>query len=642
MMITKRNISKFSRKYLLPKDDGYLDLSSFDEIRRNQDLIARCRIMFDTLYDFRRNRRRNVDYTFGRQLNDLMQDPDGCGYITEREYVMRQGNVPLITNVIRKTVKAIVGAYRTNKTEPYVISRDRDEQKLGEMVTTAMQYEYQTNQIHEINARSYEEFNISGMAGWRVGYGWNHERQTKDVYVESIDQNRVFFDNNTSGLYMENISTIGYLHDLSLDELDELSETAEQSDLIRSIYSKWKAYDMPSLRSMFDGDRRSDIDFFAPEDTSKYRVIEVWTKESERCIRCHDTLLGKWEIYPESELPNIEFENQRRKDELVSLGGSEEDAALIYPEMFIHRYWVARWLTPSGYVIKQMESPYWHNSHPFVIGAYPLVDGEIHSVVEDSIPTQRLINRLVQRIEFVRMASAKGVLIVPEQLLEGKNLNDIASEWTKANGIIALKWKDGIPMPQQLSTNPNIAGDMDLLKMQISILDDITGVHGALRGETPRSGTPSSLYAQEAQNASTNIADAQEWYNGLVKRRDTKMMKLIQQYFDEVRYLNVVGKDYSEESKWYNPEKVRNAEFDLSLVESQGNAVARAANETLLMELLKMGAIDAQLYLESSSAPYSDKLLERIKQRREELQQQQQALQQQGQTVNPYVEQAMR
>ena len=639
IQLTKRNKDLFRRKYILP-EDGSVDAAAHEAMIQNADLLMRCRMMYTALDGFRQNRRRNVNYTFGRQLDDLIPDPDGCGMITEREHVMRQGNVPLITNVIRKTVKSIVGAYRNNKTEPYAISRDRDEQKLGEMMTTAMQYEYQTNQLHELNARSYEEFNISGLVGWRTGYGWNHERQTKDLYVEAIDPNRIFFDNNTSGLYMENISLIGYLHDMTPEEVDELSETVEQSERIRALY-RYKKDAMPPARDTFDGRDRVDNSFSIPQDRTKCRVIEVWTKEAERCLRCHDTQSGEWYLLPLGQSAAVEAENERRVAELVNLGGLAEDALLIYPEMFIHRYWFARWLTPEGYVIKQMESPYWHKSHPFTIGAYPLVDGEIHSVVEDAIPTQRAINRLVQRIEFVRMASAKGVLIVPEQLLEGRKLDEIASQWAKANGVIALKWKDGIPMPQQVGSNVNLVGDMDMLKMQMSILDDITGIHGALRGETPRSGTPSSLYAQEAQNAANNIADAQEWYNGLVRRRDTKAMKVVQQYFDEVRYLNVTGKDYSEESKWYDPERVRNAEFDLSLVESPANMASRTANETLLMELLKMGAIDAELYLESSAAPYSDKLLERIKQRKEELLAQQQQLAAQGMEVNPDVAKAM-
>ena len=636
-MIQDRKRKFFNKSYLMPKDGQVKSDKDVEEIRKNIELLNRCRDYYDSMYEFRKNRRRNVDYTFGRQLNDLIQDPDGCGMISEKEYIMKQGNIPLVSNVIRKIIKSVVGVYRQNKTEPVIVSRDRNEQKLGEMMTVTMQYEYQTNQIHEINARSFEEFNISGLIGWRIGYGWNEEKHIKDLYIDQIDNNRIFFDRNTSGLYLENIELIGLIHDMSILEVDALCDTFEQSDRVREIY-KNKSYYTSDLTPMFDGDDKEDIDFFVPKDSNKCRVIEVWTKESERCIRIFDPLKGSWQILDEDKMQEVIDENNRRKQEIVSLGGNEEDALLIEAEKFIYTFWVGRWLTPYGHVIKQMESPYWHHSHPFVIGAYPLIDGEIRSIVDDAIPTQRAINRLIQRIEFVRMASAKGVLIIPEQLLEGKDLNEIASQWAKANGVIALKWKEGIPMPEQKSTNVNLVGDMDMLKMQMSILDDITGIHGALRGEKPTSGTPSSLYAQEAQNAATNIADAQEWFNGLIKRRDTKAMKVVQQYFNEKRYMDISGKDYSEEAKWYDPDRVRNTDFDLSLAESTSSIAARTVNENILMELLKMGAIDANIYLESSSMPSSDKILERIKSRQQELQSQQ--AQMQGQ-VNPLIQQAM-
>lgn len=636
MNLNKRNYKKLSRGRLLPTCERAESMHNV--IQRNQELLNRCKDMYMALHPLREQRRRNVNYVFGRQLDDKIQDPDGCGWITEKQYILRQGNIPLIANVLRKIVKAVVGVYVNNKQEPFVIARDRDEQKLGEMMTVAMQYNYQRMQMQLRNARMYEEGVISAVLGWRVDFGFDRLRKIDDLKITDIDINMVFFDNNIHGLYMENVETIGYLHDMTLDGVLELCGdiTDEEEEAICNLYANTKHY-TTDISYQFDGDNRKDNQFYHPTDRNKCRVIEVWTLESERCIRCHDTLKGEYVFYPKSERKKLEAENARRIDEMVSLGGRAEDAALIDMQYVTRRFWVGRYMTPQGYILAERESPFEHGSHPIVIGAYPLVDGEIHSIVEDGIPTQRSINRLLQRIEFIRMASAKGVLIVPEQLLEGKKLEDIATQWSKANGVIALKFKEGIPMPQQLSTSPNTAGDMDMLRMQMSILDDISGIHGALRGEAPRSGTPSSLYAQEAQNASNNIADFQEWYVGLVQKRDYMAMQVIQQYYTDARYMNIAGKNYAEESKWYNPEKVRNSHFDLSMSESTSNISARTLNETILMELLKMGAISPELYLESSSTSFTDKLLERMKQVKSQMD----TMQVQGQQVNPLVEQAL-
>lgn len=99
-------------------------------------------------------------------------------------------------------------------------------------------------------------------------------------------------------------------------------------------------------------------------------------------------------------------------------------------------------------------------------------------------------------------------------------------------------------------------------------------------------------------------------------------MQVIQQYYTDRRYLNIAGKDYSEESKWYDPDKVRNSQFDLALIENQSQGMFRVQNENVLMMLLQNGAIDIETYLESSSSPFADKMLERIKQKQQEISEQ--------------------
>lgn len=110
-------------------------------------------------------------------------------------------------------------------------------------------------------------------------------------------------------------------------------------------------------------------------------------------------------------------------------------------------------------------------------------------------------------------------------------------------------------------------------------------------------------------------------------------MQVIQQYYTERRYMNIAGKDYSEESKWYDPDKVRNSQFDLALVENQSQGMFRVQNENLLLSLLQSNAIDLETYLESSTSPFADKMLERLKAKQQETQQQQAAVQAQQAAV---------
>jgi hypothetical protein len=70
---------------------------------------------------------------------------------------------------------------------------------------------------------------------------------------------------------------------------------------------------------------------------------------------------------------------------------------------------------------------------------------------------------------------------------------------------------------------------MRKIEFFMNIADKVSGTPGAVRGERPTSGTPSSLYAQETANANNNIADYVTWYNGLTERLYRKIMMLILQ-----------------------------------------------------------------------------------------------------------------
>ena len=635
MNINKHNWKKFRKSNLLPDKDGFkpTDANSQETFEKNAKLLTDAKAMFDSLQDIKLNRERCVRYTFGDQLSDKIKDPDSQKYITEREYMIKQGMIPLEMNIIRKTTKALVGVYRQDKLEPVAIARDRDEQKLGEMMSIALQYAYQSNNIYETNARGYEEFLISSIPCFRTGFDWDSNRKISDVVVELSDINRMFWDDNTSGQYFENISTIGYLHDMTLGQvLSRFAKNRKQKEQIMQIYKDVRGRNVVSRQQFETNDtRKTNIDFFTPLMPDKCRVIEIWTKEEYDSYVCHDTATGEYYTIDIDEENAIKEENENRISKMIELGGNPDDAALIDYEYKVDEEWVVRYLSPNGYVLYQSVTPYAHGSHPFTIGAYPLINGEIHSLVGDTINHQRMINRLIMRIEFSRMNAAKGFAIINKKMLSnsGVSVDEFNEQWTSPKGVIALDFEAGEEPIKQYNDQSTNQGDVQMLSQYLMLDDRITGVQGALRGEKANANTPAALYQQQTANANNNIADGQDWYNGLIRLRDQKLMALIQQFYKGKRFINIAGKDYSEESKWYDGDKIRNAMFDLALLQSQTSGVTRMQNETLLLELLKLQAIDPITYLESSSSAFADKLLERMKAKQEELAQQQAQLQEQ-------------
>ena len=98
-------------------------------------------------------------------------------------------------------------------------------------------------------------------------------------------------------------------------------------------------------------------------------------------------------------------------------------------------------------------------------------------------------------------------------------------------------------------------------------------------------------------------------------------MKTIQQYYTDVRYIDLAGNDYSVESKWYNPEKVQNAEIDLTIAEGFNTPAYQMLANDFLMELFRANAVDVKTMLENSSYPFATRILEAIKRNEEQMQQ---------------------
>ena len=143
-----------------------------------------------------------------------------------------------------------------------------------------------------------------------------------------------------------------------------------------------------------------------------------------------------------------------------------------------------------------------------------------------------------------------------------------------------------------------------------------------MQGKDAPSGTPASLYAQQTQNASLNLIDLFESYKTFREDRDTKMMKTIQQFYDENRYLEIAGDKATEGQILASPDKVRNAEFDISITESVSSPAYRVASNEFLLELFRMGQISLEMLLENGSFPFSDRLLQSINKLKQETQQQ--------------------
>lgn len=623
------HVNKSERK-LLPMSriaPGRNDAAEIDTVvsakrygdRRAFDILMEAQYYWSQMDDFRKDRERNKRYTYGFQWDDMIC-VDGKS-MSEEEYIKSQGNVPLKNNLIRRLVRSVLGVYRSQSKEPTCTARDRDEQKLGETMSTILQCNMQLNRMNDVYARTMEEFLISGFIVHRKSYGWRNGKE--DCWTDYVQPNNFFIDNNMRDFRGWDVSVLGEVHDISFGQLcEQFASSPQEYRQLRDIY-KWAARKdyIATYAEHFGYSRLENYDFLFTSEPGRCRVIEIWRKEQKPRYRCHDYQNGDiFKIDEEDYAQVVLTENEERMRMAKEAGMPEDEVPLIKATWFVDDYWYFYYLSPFGDILREGETPYEHGSHPYVFKAYPFIDGEIHSFVADVIDQQRYTNRLITLYDWIMRASAKGVLMMPEDCLpDGVSIDDIAESWTEFNGVIVYKPSKSGKVPEQVANNSTNIGIAELLNMQLKFFEDISGVTGALQGKPGYSGESASHYNQQTENATKSLLDLLECFSCFVVDGAYKDVKNMQQFYDSKRVFNIAGKSGAQIE--YDPKKISDVEFDLSITESTSTPAYRHLANDMLMQLYQSQAISVEQLLEHGDFPFADELLQSIKSQKEQLEQ---------------------
>lgn len=589
-----------------------------DDRSRGQRILMEAQGHYMAAAKFREEREKNKRYTYGDQLSDIVH-VDG-ETMTEEEYIKMQGGVPLTMNLIRRQTRSILGIFREQASEPLCMARDREEQAEAETLSTVLQYNMQLNHMGEMYARGMEEFLISGAVAHRKSYGWRHDRM--DCWTDNVPLSMFIPDSNMRDVRGWDCAFVGQIHDLGYDDLMAwLAKTPEDYHKLADIYAaardvrggqySWEdfGYKHNSVRS----------DFLMPMDSSRCRVIEVWRKESKPRYRCHDWNSGEMYKIEVSGINAVIAENNRRWAQAQAAGIPYEEVPFIEAEYFIDSYWYYYFLSPFGDILKEGETPYDHKSHPYAFKMYTFIDGEVHSFVSDLRPLQRYNNRLIMLNDMIMRSSSKGLLLVPRGSLGGLTEEQIGSIWAKPNGVLVIDSDKFGNLPQQITSSTTNIGIHEMLSLNLKFFDDI-GVNGSLQGKAGFSGESGSHAQVMAQNAATALVDILESYNDFECDAAYKDVKNIQQYYDEKKVLNIVGKT----AKGFpvNARKVLETEVDVSIAQGKKTPAYRMLGNDFFINLFDKQAIDVEMLLESVvDIPGADELLQKLRSRRQQIEQ---------------------
>ena len=479
--------------------------------RQDLDLVKDIYGHWDRMREFRNRRARCKRYCYGDQWGDMVM-VDGHR-MREEQYIRSQGSEPLKNNLIRRLVKQVLGLYRSEAGRWKAEGNDRVSARV---MNTLLKWSSERNCMEELNARALEEFLISGFAVQRKVFGWRNGRCGS--WTDNVPPDSFFVDARMNDCRGWDAEALGEVHDLRFDALcQEFAHDAAGMKHLAAIYDV-DDYDarLRHAYSDFGATFGRMADFLTPSAKGLCRVYELWYRQRTPGYLCHDREAGLLSWKPAA--PLIRDAQQVQGEALWTTADE----------------WRYCYLSPFGDILAEGVTPYAHGSHPYVFKAYPFVDGEIHSFVEDVIDQQRYTNRLITLYDWVMRSSAKGVLLVPEECIpEGYSIEDVAADWARFNGVIPVRTRNGAQMPQQVSANAVNIGINELLQTQLYFMEDISGVTGALQGKTDNARTSGTLYEQQTRNAMLSQLDLLDSFQLFIKDGLYKEMSNIQQMMPE-------------------------------------------------------------------------------------------------------------
>jgi hypothetical protein len=595
---------------------------SFPITRESTEILEMVDTTWSAGAPFRRQTERSGRYYKGDQWKDkvVIKHRDGkVETLTEEEYIERQGKPALKQNLIRPLVVNVIGQLRQSPYKSTIFARTADGQKAADMMTAALEGVHSMNNKSERDARLFETFLVSGAAIYNTGYKFDDRRKMPFPYYKEVDPSRYFQTVSASDVCGDDVDFCGDFFDTSiLDVKSMYAKTRKQEQELEEIYGKSNRRDVSS-NLQFVTPNTENVSPRISIGNGECRVIRVCRKEGHWDLAVHDYSDASWETYNLKTHPQIksqiDAEIARRKKMANELGIDYEDGSnrllIEYEEKFVTS-WVYYHLSPWGHILWTQDSPYDHNHHSYVVKFYPLFSGQAYGMVADLIDPQRSVNRNYIMHDFITSAAAKGVLLVPEEAIpDDMDIEDFADEWSKYNGVIKYRAKDGVKQLEQVVARNFNVGQFDMINLQMKLMHDISGVHDAAQGKSLGTGTPSSLYQQAVQNSHVNVLDYMESFAWLLSERDYKIVQIIKQFYTDTTPLPTAGKSRS--SMLYDPALVRNYDYFNEISRGNDTPVARMYLDTMLFQMLQQKLITLEMYLEESTAPFSDSLLQKVK-----------------------------
>lgn len=615
-------------KKLIPKSRFYKSKRHSDSVRQrillsgtdknNIPLLARCEQAWDNLSEFRNTRLRNFRYVFGDQWGDYVSDGKG-NRVRERDRIsQRTGGIVLQNNHLIKIVNTLAGLYAKSSTLPVCFARQKNANAKSQMMTNALQTNWENNLMKDLLTSEMYEFICGGAA--IVTEEWSCHDGIEDSYTYTVNPSYFFYESKANDPRHWDNDLIGEIRDYTLGELASiLAESEYDYQQLEEIYNPW--LNRYAFNTTQQTEHYKEESFDTPPAPNLCRTYYVWTLENKPRYRCVDIMDTQNPLYriETKDLPLIKRQNEERIRMGLEQGIDREDIPLIEYKYIIDQYWHFQMLAPDGRVLVEYDSPFEHKSHPYIYKLHYFVNGKTVPFISVVIDQQRYINRLITLNDLAIQSAVKGIKMIPKDCVpEGMSNKEFAEQFIEIGGFIFYEpSKITGNAPQIITSKSTDIGTAELLQLQLSFINDITSVSETLQGKTPASGTAASRYAMEMQNSTTSIATLLTKFSTFENEIAKKKMKTIHQFYQSPRNISQEKSSGYNEYPEYDPKEVQDIDFKVSIKESAESPVARMMVNDLLKELWAAGQINAEQLLSFSYYPGSEEILQALRSAKE-------------------------
>lgn len=589
-----------------------------DQKKFNLPLLTRAEAAWMAQAETRKEWLRNLRYVRGDQWSDYVEDENGERVLERNRIAARTGGVALQNNHLIKIVNTLMGIYSRSATMPVCFARQENADAKSQMMTRALKTNWDNNEMKDLLEGEFFQMIVGGTS--IVKEVWAEQDGVDDSYTYKVDLGHAFWEAEGTDPRHWDISMIGEFRDYTIGELAAtFAESEYDYNQLLEIYKPYLSQLATIHKTRND---YSEGSWNYPMTTNLCRVYEIWTKEHKPGIRCKDIMNTEQPLYhiDPRDLPNIQAENERRIALGREQGIADDDIPLIEYKgkglgYKIYEYWHYWALTPDGRILVDYDSPFEHGSHPYTIKMHLYANGRTTPFISCIIDQQRYINRLITLNDLLINSSIKNLKMIPNDLVpKGMSQREFARQAVELDGWVFYEPQNRMTNaePKVITQNATNIGIHELLQVQLSSINDITNVHGALQGKAPNAGTSAQLYLMESQNATTSIATLLNKFSRFENNVARKKMKTIHQYYQEPRNISVEQSSGYVMFQTYDPKAVRDIDFDVKISEAAETPVSRMFTNKQLEEWAAAGWIDLHDVLTYGYYPNLEELKQRI------------------------------